>query len=60
MAKSNNVCYYGRHIGCLNADDPMCRLCAERLTRAVEWELHRAAPAVNGRMLDVDRGLTVA
>ncbi|MGZ4924592.1 MAG: hypothetical protein ACXV5H_11680 [Halobacteriota archaeon] len=30
-----NTCYYGRHIGCPNADDPNCRRCAERLTKAV-------------------------
>jgi hypothetical protein len=45
MAQSNNVCYYGRHIGCPYADDPTCRRCAERLTHAVEWERHQAALA---------------
>ena len=34
---SDNVCYYGQHIGCPYADDPNCRRCAERLTRAVNF-----------------------
>ena len=34
---SNNVCYYGQHIGCPYANDPECRRCAERLTRAVNY-----------------------
>lgn len=34
---SDNVCYYGRHIGCPYADDPNCRRCAERLTHAVNY-----------------------
>ena len=34
---SNNVCYYGQHIGCPYANDPNCRRCAERLTRAVNY-----------------------
>ncbi len=45
MATNTNVCYYGRHIGCLNADDPECRGCAERLTKAVLQELPVAASA---------------
>ncbi len=45
MATNTNVCYYGRHIGCLNADDPECRGCAERLTKIVQRELHLAASA---------------
>ncbi len=38
MKKSDNVCYYGRHIGCPYVDDLTCRSCAERLTKAVERE----------------------
>ena len=34
MATNKNVCYYGLHIGCLNANNPNCRTCAEHLTRA--------------------------
>lgn len=45
MSTNTNVCYYGRHIGCLNADDPECRGCAERLTNVVKRELHLAALA---------------
>ena len=45
MAQSNNVCYYGRHIGCPYADDPTCRRCAVRLTHAVECARHQAALA---------------
>ncbi len=45
MATNTDVCYYGRHIGCLNADDPECRGCAERLTKAVQRELHLASSA---------------
>ena len=45
MAQSDNVCYYGRHIGCPYADDPTCRRCAERLTHAVECARHQAALA---------------
>ncbi|MGZ4906431.1 MAG: hypothetical protein ACXVI3_03720 [Halobacteriota archaeon] len=41
MASSNNVCYYGRHFGCLNeTHDAECRLCAERLAHAVDYVLH--------------------
>lgn len=34
------VCYYGLRIGCPNATNPTCQLCAERLTRAVNQILH--------------------
>ena len=34
---SNNVCYYGQHIGCPYANDPNCRRCAERLPHAVNY-----------------------
>ena len=37
MTAANNVCYYGRHIGCPYANDPNCRQCAERLTHAVNF-----------------------
>ncbi len=47
MATRNTACYYGRHIGCLNAtNNPDCRLCAERLTNAVNRVLHPTAPSV--------------
>jgi hypothetical protein len=32
---SEQVCYYGLRVGCPNATNPNCQLCAERLTRAV-------------------------
>jgi hypothetical protein len=35
MIAKNSVCYYGRHVGCVNVNDPNCRRCAERLTDAV-------------------------
>jgi len=44
MAMRNTACYYGRHIGCLNAtNNSDCRLCAERLTKAVNSVLHPTA-----------------
>jgi hypothetical protein len=30
------ACYYGLRVGCPNATNLNCRLCAERLTRAVD------------------------
>ena len=39
----NAGCYSGVHFGCLcAARDPNCRRCAERLTNAVNYELHTA------------------
>jgi hypothetical protein len=36
MTLDNTACYYGRHFGCVNVlQNPDCRLCAERLTHAV-------------------------
>ncbi len=35
MIAKNSACYYGRHVGCVNVNDPNCRRCAERLTNAV-------------------------
>jgi hypothetical protein len=35
MIATNGACYYGRHVGCMNVNDPTCRRCAERLTNAV-------------------------
>jgi len=32
---NEQVCYYGLRVGCPNASNPTCQLCAERLTRAV-------------------------
>jgi hypothetical protein len=39
MTPENNVCYYGLRIGCPSATNPDCRLCAERLTHAVNQVL---------------------
>jgi hypothetical protein len=36
---SEQVCYYGLRVGCPNATNPNCQLCAERLTRAVNQML---------------------
>ncbi len=47
MTTSNDVCYYGRHIGCPYGDDPTCRGCAERLTMVVERERHRAGSVID-------------
>ena len=44
MTTKNTVCYYGLHIGCVNAYDPNCRKCAERLTNAVNQVLGPTAP----------------
>ncbi len=35
MIAEDNACYYGRHVGCVNVNDPNCRRCAEGLTNAV-------------------------
>ncbi|MGD0171145.1 MAG: hypothetical protein ABSB81_03355 [Halobacteriota archaeon] len=42
------ACYYGLRIGCPNATNPNCRLCAERLTHAVDQML-RSMAASDGR-----------
>lgn len=42
------ACYYGLRIGCPNATNPNCRLCAERLTHAVDQML-RSMEASDGR-----------
>jgi len=44
MTAKNGACYYGRHVGCVNVNDPNCRRCAESLTNAVNHVLH---PGVN-------------
>jgi hypothetical protein len=45
MVTKNSVCYYAAHFGCLNAaSKPNCRMCAQRLTNAVNYVLH---PGVN-------------
>ncbi|MGZ4891528.1 MAG: hypothetical protein ACXV2B_04625 [Halobacteriota archaeon] len=36
---SEQVCYYGLRVGCPNATNPNCQLCAERLTHAVNQVL---------------------
>ncbi|MGA3198774.1 MAG: hypothetical protein ABSD89_05145 [Halobacteriota archaeon] len=36
MNQEHDVCYYGLHVGCPNATLPDCRMCADRLTRAVD------------------------
>jgi hypothetical protein len=33
------ACYYGLRVGCPNATNPNCQLCAERLARAVNQML---------------------
>ncbi|MGB9371217.1 MAG: hypothetical protein WCB79_04715 [Halobacteriota archaeon] len=41
MGTKNSGCYYGVHIGCLNAArDPHCRRCAQRLTNAANYVLY--------------------
>ncbi len=42
MTTKQNVCYYGLHIGCLNATSPDCRTCAEHLTHAVTYVAREA------------------
>ena len=42
MTRNKNVCYYGLHVGCLNATSPDCRTCAEHLTHAVNHMAHEA------------------
>ena len=37
------ACYYGLRVGCPNATNLNCRLCAERLTRAVDQMLRSVA-----------------
>ena len=45
METKNAACYYGLHIGCVNTyNDPNCRKCAERLTKAVHQVLRPTAP----------------
>jgi hypothetical protein len=45
MVTKSSVCYYAAHFGCLNAaSEPNCRMCAQRLTNAVNYVLH---PGVN-------------
>jgi len=44
METKNTVCYYGLHFGCVNAFDPNCRKCAERLTSAVNHVLRPTTP----------------
>ena len=42
MVTKSSVCYYAAHFGCLNAaSEPNCRMCAQRLTNAVNYVLHR-------------------
>ncbi len=40
MAPSTNICYYGLHFGCLNMEDPGCRICGDRLVDGVVQVLH--------------------
>ena len=41
-------CYYGVHFGCLcAARDPNCRLCAERLTNAVNHAHQTAVSTID-------------
>jgi len=39
MTPENSVCYYGLRVGCPSTANPECRLCAERLTHAVNQVL---------------------
>ncbi len=56
MAINPTACYYGRHIGCVNVlMNPDCRLCADRLTHAVNQVVHRTtASTVDAPSLRVD------
>ncbi len=56
MALDTTACYYGRHIGCVNVlMNPDCRLCADRLTHAVNQVVHRAtASTTDVSVLRVD------
>lgn len=36
------ACYYGLRVGCPNATNPNCQLCADRLARAVNQMLRYA------------------
>ena len=36
---NEQACHYGLRVGCPNATNPNCQLCAERLTRAVNQML---------------------
>jgi hypothetical protein len=48
MLMKDTGCYYGVHFGCLcAARDPSCRRCAERLTNAVNYELHTVASMID-------------
>jgi hypothetical protein len=47
MIAKNSACYYGRHVGCVNVNDPNCRRCAERLTDAVN-QVQKTARATMG------------
>ena len=38
----NGACWYGLHFGCLNANNPDRRTCAENLTRAENYPTHEA------------------
>jgi len=50
---SDNVCYYGRHIGCPYAHDQNCRRCAERLTQAVTFMAVQANDTPTGAAASV-------
>ncbi len=41
MIPEDSVCYYGAHIGCPTRTNPNCRVCAERLTRAVNYAIRQ-------------------
>jgi hypothetical protein len=43
MTTENSVCYYGLRVGCPGASNPSCRMCANRLTHAVNEMLRSTA-----------------
>jgi hypothetical protein len=61
MAINTTACYYGRHFGCVNVlMDPDCRLCAERLTHAVNQAVHRTtASASEAPVLRLDHAVRI-
>lgn len=46
MTLENSVCFYGVHIGCPSATNPDCRVCAERLTHAVNQAMTKTTSEI--------------
>ena len=51
MIAKNSACYYGRHVGCVNVNDPNCRRCAERLTNAVNQVVRPTCRRIKQRLV---------